>query len=270
MPDPHGPDAVSLCDECATTAAIVRHSGQWRRCICGVMFNPAACEDFFEADDAPQPVREALTERTEERVDWARPRWPTVREEVELARRYAARDSYAPPTTSPLARLQGYAMGLSRDASAHQVAMRWALLHVGGGAGERWRDDFRAFLVKWLERRVRADGEVDWDHAARCWARLRALIALDGEAARVLCVVVEELAADASWEAAARVVADACAPRLLRAAWNAREATERGLVGRPRRDATAPPVNVERVVWGEARLGAAVGAWMRGAENSFR
>lgn len=266
MFDPQGLDHVTHCDECATTAAIVRHSGIWRRCPCGTVFDPVPCleaEDQHETPPAPEDLP-----RVDDLVDWARPRWASVRDEVELARRYAAQSSYAPGQTSPLARLQGYATGLPRDASSHQVLSRWGLLHLEGAAGDRFRDDFRAFLVRWLERRVRADGEVDWDHAARCWERLRRLIAADGETARVLVVVVGELAADASWEAASRVVADACAPRALRAAWSAREAGERGLVGRPRRDVTAPPVDVERAAWGEVRLAVAVRVWVDGERTA--
>lgn len=260
-PDAHRVDGVTLCDACETTAAIVRHSGQWRRCTCGVAFNPAA---RLEADDdAPDESPAAPVEREpvrlEELVAWARPRWPTVRDEVELARRYAVRESYAPPSLSPLARLQGQATGLSRDASEHQVAMRWALLQREDDGGEKVRANFRAFLAEWLARHVRAGEEVDWDHAARCWERL---YRIDGDAARVLLVVRVELATDATWEAAARVVADACAPRTLRAVWSAREATERGLVGRPRRSVVEPPVDAERLAWGEPRLAAAMEAWV--------
>ena len=50
----------------------------------------------------------------------------------------------------------------------------------------------------------------------------------------------------------------------LRAAWGARTAEERGLVGRPRREVGAPPVDAERIAWGEARLTGAVLAWAEG------
>ena len=192
----------------------------------------------------------------------ARAAWPVVLADLHLARRYRAAQvtpaAGAPrEPSSPIGRLQGLAGGAQRDASASQVATMWHL--VQREDAWRVRQGFVETLERWLvDTTPRADASVDWERARRAAVRL---VRLDAPDARVLVLLSGELAEGASWQAAARLTAEASAPAEVRAAWAARESEERGLVGRPRRDVGAPPVEAERFAWGEARLTGAVMAW---------
>jgi len=261
MLDPQGVDPVTVCDECATTTAIVRHSGIWRRCACGTVFNPAPCARDENHDDATELFEPPLADPYAS----ARRAFGTVLADLALVRRFLAQSAHGIVVGAPrstLAALQGRAGGASRDASEHQVAQLLSVLQREGA--DRLRRTFVDALTRYCEETSRPDEtEVDWTHARACATRLHGL-ARRGES-RVLEVLASELVPGATWEAAARVVADACAPPALRAAWSAREAAERGIVGRPRRDVTAPPVDAERAAWGEPRVAAAVAVWTSAA-----
>lgn len=242
-PDAHTPD-VAPCDDCSTTAALVRHTGQWSRCGCGVVFDPVP------ARLEPQPVERAPD------LAAARAAWPGVLRDLAAARLWARAEAARVPggpadAACLLGRLQGRAGGATRDASDSQVATMWAVLQREGA--DRARRGFVDALLRHCEETSRPDADAtDWAHARRCGERLRAL-AERGEA-RLLLAIAFELGEGATWRAGCLLAADVCAPPALRAAWSARAAEERGIVGRPRRDALRPPVDVERAAWGEARL----------------
>ena len=192
----------------------------------------------------------------------ARAEWPALLVDLHLARRYRAAQA-GPSAGAPrepacsLGRLQGAAGGAQRDASGSQVATLWHL--VRRDDAHRVRGGFVEQLERWLEETT-PRAETDWARARRAAERLTRL---DGPTARLLAMLGGELAAGASWRSAAALTAET-APDALRAAWGARTAEERGLVGRPRREVGAPPVDAERIAWGEARLTGAVLAWAEG------
>lgn len=246
------PDACTPdCEACPTVAAAVRLSGIEVRCDCGAIYTPRW--DGSEAEEAPDPGRLTLRARAE---------WPALLVDLHLARRYRAAQAGpsagAPRAPScPIGCLQGAAGGAQRDASGSQVASLWEVIQRPGA--HRIRSGFVETLERWLEETT-PRAETDWGRARRAAERLTRL---DGPNARLLAMLGGELAAGASWRSAAALTAET-APDALRAAWGARMAEERGLVGRPRREVGAPPVDAERIAWGEARLTGAVLAWAEG------
>lgn len=253
MPDAHTPD-VSPCGDCSTTAAVVAQTGVWSRCGCGTVFDPVPAGGALEPQRLdPQPVD----------ISAARAAWPGVLRDLAAARLYARQEAARVPggpadATGLLGRLQGRAGGAMRDASGSQVATMWGLLTRDGS--ERARAGFVAALVRHCEETTRPDTDaVDWEHARRCAERLRALAAR-GEG-RLLVAIAHELGEGAAWRDGCLLAADVCAPPEVRAAWSARAAEERGLVGRPRRDVARAPVDAERAAWGEARLVVAMTTW---------
>lgn len=191
----------------------------------------------------------------------ARARWPEVLADLHLARRYRA-SQCAPSAGAPrqpassIGRLQGAASGAQRDASASQVATMWELLHRPGA--HRIRSGFTETLERWLEATTpRDDGDVDWSRARAAAERL---VQLPDPDARLLSMLAHELVPRASWQSAAQLTAEVAVPAPLRALWTARTQAERA-PGRPRRDVAEPPVDAERMAWGEARLTGAVLAW---------
>lgn len=253
------------CSDCDTTATVVALSGREVRCPCGVIFTPRWPEEVEGAAETPPAPSPAAWERPEVvDVTAARAAWPGVARDLALARRFVEhegrRAGVGPGVPrSTLGRLQGQAGGASRDASEPQVRTLWGVVQREGA---RARADFLATMERWLEEttpRVDDEDEVDWSHARRCAERLHALSSR-GEA-RLLVSLASELSAGASWREASLRAADVCAPTALRAAWDQRAAEERGIVGRPRRDAARAPLDVERAAWGEVRLAAAVALW---------
>lgn len=253
------------CTDCDATATVVAFTGREVRCPCGRIFTPRWPEAVEGAAETPPAPTPAAWERPEVvDVGAARAAWDGVARDLALARRFVqheGRRAAGGPgePRSTLGRLQGQAGGASRDASEHQVRTLW---HVVQREGARARADFLATMERWLEETTPAvddEDEVDWSHARRCAERLHALSAR-GEA-QLLVSLAAELPPGASWREAALRAADVCAPPALRAAWSQRAAEERGIVGRPRRDAARPPIDVERAAWGEVRLAAAVALW---------
>lgn len=254
--DPQGVDPVPLCADCATVAAVVRHTGRESACGCGRIFVPRWSQ---EDDPSAAPSVAPLAS--------ARASWPAVLRDLAAARLYARQEAARVPggpadATGLLGRLQGRAGGAARDASGSQVATLWAVLQREGA--DRARRGFVDALLRHCEETApRApDDAVDWDHARRCAERLRWLCAR-GEG-RLLAAIATELGEGATWRDGARLAADVCAPPEMREAWSARAAEEGGLVGRPRRDVTRAPVEAEQIAWGEARLAVAVTTWIEG------
>lgn len=218
-------------------------------------------------DAAPDLAPDTVPERVSAGLDpgamtlRARTAWPSVLAELHLARRYRAAQSGpaagAPrEPASPIGRLAGRAGGATRDASASQVATMWHL--VQREDAWRIRQGFITELERWLEETTPGDSAIDWARARRAAERITQLAASD---ARLLALLSAELIEGAGWHSAAALTAEVSAPAEVRAAWIAREASERGMVGRPRREVTEAPVAVERLAWGEARLTGAVLAW---------
>lgn len=58
MSDAQTLDPVPLCATCATVAAVVRHTGEWRRCDCGVVFAPRALDTGDNLSRAAKAVRD--------------------------------------------------------------------------------------------------------------------------------------------------------------------------------------------------------------------
>lgn len=251
--DPQRVDPAPHCADCATVAAVVRHTGRESACGCGRIFVPR----WSREDDTPPAVPPVAP------LTSARASWPGVLRDLSLASLYARQEAARVPggpadATGLLGRLQGRAGGATRDASGSQVATMWGLLQREGA--DRARRGFVDALLRHCEETSRPDTDaVDWDHARRCAERLRWLCAR-GEG-RLLVALASELAEGATWRDGARLAADACAPPEMRAAWAARALEERGLVGRPRRDVTRAPVEAEQIAWGEARLVEAVTTW---------
>lgn len=160
----------------------------------------------------------------------------------------------APPAVSPLARMQGRSSGTIDDASVSSVGALWRLVtDPDGKVGRRARGGFVDALLRHCEETSRPlDDAPDWALARAHAERLSALAAQHRTA---LVALARRCDASASWETAALVVADECAPSSLRARWTSTRARAT--------DRTTPPAELSALSWGEAALREALDAWGR-------
>lgn len=194
-------------------------------------------------------------------VDLA-PRLPPLAEviaDVQLALRWRREHQAvaAPPSRSPLARLQGEAA--VRSTSTASAPDLWRLVaSPESRVGRRARAGFVAALLDYCAATSRSDDEPDWSRARALAARLAGL---DPAHASTLRALARRCDPGVGWSAAAVAVADELAPPALRAAWA--RPPETGRRGRPRVDPCLPPPDLAAEAWGEDRLVAALAAWAR-------
>lgn len=244
-----------MCDLCPDSAARYETTGTVVICVCGRVY---AADDFrwpgapTQRDERP---REAPT-------DAARALLPVVLADLAMVERYR-RDRHAgailrePP--SILARLQGSVGVASSSGIGREADSLWRMVQSPSGrVGARARADFVGALVEHCEETSRPDEVIDYDRA-RALAERMATGRLPPLAARVLRTLQREATPSTPWESAARIIGEEYAPRAVRQAWNL---TVRSTgPGRPRRDASRPPPEAERIAYGEGLLAWAIGCW---------
>lgn len=160
------------------------------------------------------------------------------------------------PPAAPRCSLGGWSgtsSGRTTDATAAQVRGLWSLL-IDPHAGDRHRADFVALLV--AQPVAESESELD---ATRARAALTRLQGAEGLRRQVLDALAAYCRPGTAWDTAAGVVADACAPREVRATWE--RTYQHPRAGRPTRDTTAPPPEVVRLEWGGGLLEAVVRWW---------
>lgn len=233
---------ASCCDD---TLALVIAEGRAAECpTCGTVYLPD------DADDARQSRVETRPHRR------ASPPLGEVIAAVQLA--LALRRETARPLTrdavSPLARMQGRTSSVGDDASTSSVGTLWRLVtDPAGKVGRARRRGFVDALLKHCEETSRPlDDAPDWALARAHAERLSALAAQHRVA---LTTLARRCDASASWETAAMVVADECAPSSLRARWTSTRARAT--------DRTTPPAELSALSWGETALREALDAWGR-------
>lgn len=147
--------------------------------------------------------------------------------------------------------------GRTDDATGAQVQGLWSLL-TDAHAGDRARADFVHHLGS-----LRLEGEGDDLDVTRARAAEKRLVAATGLRRRVLDTLRDYCRPNTTWETAAGLVADACAPPEVRRLWSGffEAPVKGGRAGRPRRDPSAPPPEVVRLEWGGGLLENVVRWW---------
>lgn len=243
-----------VCDLCPDSSATHEATGTVVVCVCGRVYAP---EDF-RWPVAPSRVTDAPHEAPNTAP--ARARLYDVLTDLATVERYR-RDRHAGailrPPPSILARLQGSVGVASSAGIGREADSLWRMVQSPSGrVGTRARADFIGALVEHCEETSRPDEPIDYDRARGMAERLATLPPL---ASKVLRTLQREASPTTPWESAARIIGEEYAPRAVRQAWNL---TVRSTgPGRPRRDASRPPPEAERIAYGEGLLAWAIGCW---------
>lgn len=179
-----------------------------------------------------------------------RPALGPIIEAVSLVLALEGENDVSPrPGLSPIARAQGRTALPTADASEGTTARLWRLIsEPAGRVGERRRKQFLDALVDYCAATSADTAEPDWVLARRYAEQLARV---DVTSRRALVAVARRCRPAVSWDAAALVVADECAPRDLRERWTMTRSSSRA----------APPVDLEALAWGEDLLTAATAEW---------